>query len=78
MVANYLVRSSFHLKKKYLFYPPCFTLKSFLVAILMGTFTHSTGDVDIETGGDEDRGGEGEQEEEGEVVHDEAGDDFIS
>ena len=43
----------------------------------MGTFTHSTGDVDIETGGDEDRGGEGEQEEEGEVVHDEARDDFL-
>ena len=39
----------------------------------MGTFTHSTGDVDVEAGGDEDGGGEGEQEEQGEVVHDEAG-----
>lgn len=43
MVADYLVRSSFH----------------------------STGDVDVETGGDEHRGGEGQQEEQGEVVHNE-------
>ena len=33
--------------------------------------THSTGDVDVETGGDEHRGGEGQQEEQGEVVHNE-------
>ena len=49
-----------------------------MMVVVMMMFTHSTGNVDIETGGDEDRGGEGKQEEEGEVVHDEAGDDFIS
>ena len=47
-----------------------------VVVVVMMTFTHSTGNVDIETGGDEDRGGEGKQEEEGEVVHDEAGEGF--
>ena len=67
VVTDYLVRSPFHLRPS--------QLDTFLS---MGTFTHSTGDVDVEAGGDEDGGGEGEKEEQGEVVHDEAevGKDF--